>query len=63
MIEYKVIRERKSETYSLIKIKMNDLVECIQESDKNGDWTGWIYGIKKSNGMKAWVAFNHMRKL
>jgi hypothetical protein len=53
MKEYIVIKDRKSEIYNAIKLKKNDIVKCLEESDENGDWAGWIY-CKSLEG-EGWV--------
>lgn len=53
MDEYIVVMERKSEAPKPIHLAKNEIVECIEESNENGDWSGWIYckGVNK----EGWV--------
>ncbi|MDF1616506.1 SH3 domain-containing protein [Petrocella sp. FN5] len=53
MNEYIVIKERESEAINPIQLVKDETIECIEESDENGDWAGWIYckGINK----EGWV--------
>ncbi|MBF4696077.1 SH3 domain-containing protein [Fusibacter ferrireducens] len=60
MIEYKVIKERKSDMNSPIKLEIGDIVECLEESDEDGDWAGWIFC--KGNSLEGWVPTQIIKK-
>ena len=53
MEEYVVTKEREAETSKPIQLQKGELVECIEISDENGDWAGWIYG--KGLDKEGWV--------
>lgn len=53
MTKYKVIKDRTVDIVQPIKLEKNQVVECIEESDPNGEWPNWIYcRIEKQTG---WV--------
>lgn len=51
--EYKVTQDRESETSHPIKLLKGELVECVEASDENGEWAGWIYC--KGEAKEGWV--------
>ncbi|ABR54732.1 Variant SH3 domain protein [Methanococcus vannielii SB] len=53
MGNYIVIKERKSEAEKPIQLVKGETVECIEESDDNSDWAGWI--LCKGINKEGWV--------
>lgn len=53
MTEYIVVKERESEATQPIQLVKNEIIECIEESDENGEWAGWIYC--KGTDKEGWV--------
>lgn len=50
---YKVIKARLSEAPNPIRLVKNEIVKCIEFSDENGAWAGWIYC--KGDHKEGWV--------
>ncbi|MCK8061476.1 MULTISPECIES: SH3 domain-containing protein [unclassified Fusibacter] len=50
---YKVIKNRKSDYPNPIILVKGQVVECIQESDKDSSWSGWVMCQTKDN--KGWI--------
>lgn len=60
MAAYIVVNERESETANPIKLAKDEIVECIEESDENGDWAGWIYC--RGTDKEGWVPKQIIKK-
>lgn len=53
LYKYVVTIGRKSEFPNPITVKKDELVECLQESDSNGEWAGWVLCRTKDN--EGWI--------
>lgn len=53
MIEYRVIKSRKSVTDNPIIVNQSEEVICCEESSEDGDWAGWVYC--KSQNNEGWI--------
>lgn len=42
MEKYRVIKNREPDNSTPINVVVGEVVKCIEESDSNGDWAGWI---------------------
>lgn len=58
---YRVNKSRKSESDDPIKLKVGDLVKCIEESNSDGEWSNWIFC--KSRSQEGWVPLNCVAKV
>jgi len=55
MKKYKVIKSRKSEFDNPISLSCGEEVTCIEESNPNGDWPGWVFCKTKDN--EGWIPY------
>ena len=53
MARYQVIKERVTEYPNPVKVLKGEVVECLEESDENGEWRGWIYC--KTTDNEGWI--------
>ena len=60
MSEYIVDKERSSETNEPVQLVKNEVIECIEESNSEGDWPNWIYC--KSQNKEGWVPKQIIKK-
>ena len=49
MTEYRVIKNRKSDSDNPIIVREGDKVICGEESDEAGDWAGWVSCSTETN--------------
>jgi len=53
MVEYRVVKPRKSSIKDPIKLQKNERVECGEEYNENKNWSGWIWCKIQNNA--GWV--------
>lgn len=53
MNKYLVNKERETEFPNPIKVLKGESVKCIEESDGNGDWKGWVFCKTINN--EGWI--------
>lgn len=60
MRRFRVKTSRMSEFEKPIKVIKGEEVECIEDSNPNGDWAGWTYC--KSNDNEGWIPYQIIDK-
>jgi len=53
MKKYKVIKERVSEFPNPITVKKDTKVECIEFSNSEGEWAGWV--LCRTHNNEGWL--------
>lgn len=51
--EYEVVEPRKSEYPNPITVKKDERVECVEMSNPEGEWAGWVFC--KSQNNEGWI--------
>lgn len=60
MIKYRVNKSRKSEFENPITVYKNEQVLCIEESNGDGDWAGWVLCKTESN--QGWIPYQIIKR-
>lgn len=60
MIKYKVIKSRKTEFENPITVYKDQKVQCIEESNKDGDWGGWVFCKTENN--QGWIPYQIIKR-
>lgn len=55
MIKYKVIKSRTNEFINPITVHKNEKVVCVEESNGDGDWVGWV--LCKTENNQGWIPY------
>ncbi len=53
MARYLVIKGRVTEFPNPVKVLKGETVECLEESNENGEWSGWI--LCKTINNEGWI--------
>jgi hypothetical protein len=53
MSKYRVIKSRKTDSVNPIIVYEGEQVICIEESNEDGEWAGWIFCKSKNN--EGWI--------
>lgn len=53
MTRYLVIKRRGTEYPNPVKVLKDEIVECLEESNENGEWRGWI--LCKTINNEGWI--------
>ena len=53
MKEYRVIKSRKTDSENPITVSKGEKLTCGEESNKNGDWAGWVFCRSENN--EGWL--------
>ncbi|MCG8482212.1 MAG: hypothetical protein MJA31_02795 [Clostridia bacterium] len=55
MIKYKVIKSRTNEFINPITVHKNEKVVCVEESNGDGVWAGWV--LCKTENNQGWIPY------
>ena len=53
MNKYLVVKKRKTDYPNPIKVLKGEMITCLEKSNENGDWKGWIF-CKTANN-EGWI--------
>lgn len=53
MTRYLVIKGRVTEFPKPVKVLKDETVECVEESNEDGEWRGWV--LCKTNDNEGWI--------
>jgi hypothetical protein len=55
MCRYKVVLSRRCESDNPITVYKDEEVKCLEESNPDGDWAGWI--LCKTTNNEGWIPY------
>ena len=61
MSRYKVVMARESEFKDPITVCKGEEVVCIEESDGDGDWAGWV--LCKTQNNEGWIPYQIIERM
>ncbi|MEJ6949967.1 SH3 domain-containing protein [Natronospora cellulosivora (SeqCode)] len=60
MSKYRVTKNRKGEFENPITVHKNEQVVCIEESNEDEDWAGWI--LCKTENEQGWIPYQIIKR-